>query len=218
MELKSRKEEYLTAGIRISMYCILPMIGFMAWVLCVPILFYGGMITSVDDAQGLGQTVFIFSLPMLIFFGVIPVILHLKRTSLMDLGLKFTADKKNLILFILNSSIVLVVFWQIIINAQSLEKALPVIIQLCIIGASEETLCRGIIYYEIDKGFHNKWISIILSSLIFAFLFHSGDTDLANLIIRMPLGIVLASVRCCTGNIYNSIIIHIWYNSLMFIL
>lgn len=97
MEKNNRMEQYLTASIRISMYCVLPMIGFMVWVLFVPILFYGGMMTSVDAAQGLGQTLFIFSLPMLFFFAVVPVSLHLKKRSLKELGLKFSFEKKILL-------------------------------------------------------------------------------------------------------------------------
>lgn len=39
MKKENRVEQYLMTGIHIAIYCILPMIGFMTWVLCVPILF-----------------------------------------------------------------------------------------------------------------------------------------------------------------------------------
>lgn len=218
MKKENRVEQYLMTGIHIAIYCILPMIGFMTWVLCVPILFYGGMITSVDDAQGLGQTLLVFSAPMLLFFVAIPVLFQLRRVSVRELGIKFSHDKKNIVILGINCFIVIILLGKLVLNFNSLLDALPIVFQLCTIGISEEILCRGIIYHEIESGFGNKWFAVILSSMIFAFLFHSGDTDLANLAIRFPLGLTLALVRCYTGNVYSSIMMHIWYNSWMFIL
>lgn len=175
------------------------------------------MITSVDDAQGLGQTLLVFSAPMLLFFVAIPVLFQLRRVSVRELGIKFSHDKKNIVILGINCFIVIILLGKLVLNFNSLLDALPIVFQLCTIGISEEILCRGIIYHEIESGFGNKWFAVILSSMIFAFLFHSGDTDLANLAIRFPLGLTLALVRCYTGNVYSSIMMHIWYNSWMFI-
>lgn len=110
------------------------------------------------------------------------------------------------------------VLGKLVLNFNSPVDAVPVVFQLCAIGISEEILCRGILYFEIKQGFHSNWLAIVLSSVIFAFLFHSGDTDLANLMVRLPLGVVLALLRSYTGNVYSSIIAHIWYNSWLFII
>lgn len=150
---------------------------------------------------------------------MIPILLQVKQgTSLKELGLQFERNKKSIVLLIVNCSVAIVIISRIVILEANMTEALPIVIQLCAIGISEEILCRGIIYHEIDKGFQNRVISIIISSIIFAFLFHSGDTDLANLFIRLPLGLLFAVIRCYSGNVYNGIVMHIWYNSLMFIL
>lgn len=212
-------ERYLKAGISITMYTILPMLGFAAWVIGMPLFLYGGMMTSVSDAQGIFQTLFIFSLPMLLFFVVIPIFMQRKKnTSMDDLGLHFVRDKKSMILLTVNVFIALAIFTRLFQTAHSLKEAVPVMIQLCVIGLSEEVLCRGIIYLEINQTFHNKLAAVLISSVIFAFLFHSGDSDSANLFVRLPLGFAFAVVRCYTGSVYNSIVMHVWYNSLMFIL
>lgn len=219
MDNTMRLEGYVKAGISITMYTILPMLAFAAWVIGMPLFLYGGMITSVSDAQGIFQTLFIFSLPMLLFFVVIPVFMQRKNnTSMDDLGLCFVCDKKSMILLTVNVFIALAIFVRLFQSVHSLKEAVPVMMQLCVIGLSEEVLCRGIIYREINRTFHSQLAAVLISSVIFAFLFHSGDSDSANLFIRLPLGLAFAGVRCYTGSVYNSIAMHIWYNSLMFIL
>ena len=218
--IEKRKEKYSSALLHVVEYSVIPLLAFMLWVIFVPIFLFGGMITSVDNAQNMQQTVIVFSLPMLLFFAILPVVSQLKRgTEKINLGLKLQKNKKNIIINTVNLCIMLLAFSYVFqqINL-SLQEFLPMIIQLIAIGISEEVLCRGIIYYEIRNAFDNKIIAIVLSSLIFAFLFHSGDSDMANLIIRFPLGLILATVRCYTGNVYGSIEMHIWYNTIMLIL
>ena len=219
MDNAVQSEKYLKAGINIAMYTILPMLAFMAWVIGMPLFLYGGVITSVEDAQGPFQTLFIFSLPMLLFFGIVPVLLQLKKkTSVIDLGLCFQYNWQSIVTLVINILFALTIFTKLVLVIESLSEAVPVIFQLCAIGVSEEILCRCVIYHEIEHAFHNKAATIFISAVIFAFLFHSGDGDLTNLLVRLPLGLIFAAVRCYTGNIYNSIVMHIWYNSLMFIL
>lgn len=219
MDSTNNSERLMKAGISISMYTILPILAFLAWVIGAPLFMYGGMMTSVNDAQGIFQTLFIFSAPMILFFGIIPICIQVKnKTSISDLGLKIDWNKRNIMLLCSNITILLIIFVKLIQEASDLRSVAPVIIQLCAIGISEEILCRGIIYHEIDNAFHSKIVSVLISSVIFAFLFHSGDSDLANLLVRLPLGLTFATMRCYTGNVYNSIVMHVWYNSLMFIL
>lgn len=67
MDKGTIEERYVSAGIRTIMYTIIPMLAFLAWVIVMPLMLFGGMMTSVNDAQGLFQTLFVFSLPMLLF-------------------------------------------------------------------------------------------------------------------------------------------------------
>ncbi len=219
MDRANKLERLVKAGISISMYTILPLLAFLAWVIGVPLFIYGGMMTSVNEAQGIFQTVFIFSAPMILFFGIIPIYIQIKhKTSINDLGLKGCWNRRSIILLCCNITIALVMFIKLIQEFSDLKSVIPIIIQLCAIGISEEILCRGVIYHEIDNAFHSKILSIFISSIIFAFLFHSGDSDFVNLVVRLPLGLAFAIMRCYTGNVYNSIVMHVWYNSLMFIL
>lgn len=219
MDKRTLAERYVSVGIRTTMYTIIPMLAFLAWVIAIPIILFGGMMTSVNDAQGMFQTVFVFSFPMFLFFALIPVCLQLKKgTSIKELGLQLAKDKKNFILLIANGTVAIVIISRLVMLEGNISAAIPIVIQLCTIGISEEILCRGVIYHELEVGFQKKLISVIVSSIIFAFLFHSGDTDMANLVIRFPLGLILAIVRCFTGNVYSGVLMHIWYNTLMFIL
>ena len=78
MDRANKLERLVKAGISISMYTILPLLAFLAWVIGVPLFIYGGMMTSVNEAQGIFQTVFIFSAPMILFFGIIPICIQIK--------------------------------------------------------------------------------------------------------------------------------------------
>jgi membrane protease YdiL (CAAX protease family) len=57
-----------------------------------------------------------------------------------------------------------------------------------------------------------KVVSMILSSLIFAFIFHSNEDILTNLIIRVPLGIIFGSIYLYTKNLSSSILLHWFYD------
>lgn len=216
---KNKLEEIVYAGIRIIGYSTIPLVAFIAWVMLMPLLLWGGMITSVDDAENITQTFVIFSFPMILFFVILPVIVQkLRGIGLKELGIKFVKKKRTLIMLAINLVIVIAVYTKVVYVMQlGVEELISMAIQLVVIGIAEETLSRGIIYYEIKNVFNSNVVAIIISSLIFAFLFHSGDGDLNNLLIRFPLGLVLALIRCHTGNIYNSVAIHVWYNSLMLI-
>ncbi len=216
-ENKSLKmEHYFNGVIRVTMYTILPLIGLVAWVIGVPILLYGGVMSSLDYAENAFQVLFIFSLPMLLFLTLLPILLERNRkVSWQELGLKFEKSKKNVFFLALNLFVAIYSLYRMIISGGDLEKSLPIIMQMIVIGISEETICRGVIYHEIKSFLNKDLICVIISSLLFSFVFHSGDTDLANLLIRLPLGLVLGSARYYTGSIYNSIAMHIWYNALV---
>lgn len=211
-----RLEHYFNSVLRVAMYTVLPLIGLVVWVIAIPILLYGGVMSNLDDAQNAFQVLFIFSLPMLLFFVMFPLLMEKrKKITLQDLGLKFEVNKKNIVLLIINLGLVVYSFYRMITSGGDLQRIIPVLIQLCVIGISEEVLCRGVIYYEIQKIVNKDILCIIISSLIFGFIFHSGDSDITNLLVRVPLGLLFGSIRHYTGNVYNSIVMHTWYNALV---
>lgn len=93
------------------------------------------------------------------------------------------------------------------------ERAI-VILHFILIGYSEEILYRMIILDKM-KSSYTILGSILITSLIFAFISHISEPFLDNLIIRFPLGIILAFLRIKFNNIWLPTIIHALYNVLV---
>ncbi len=212
-------EKVFEGIIRVAMFSVLPLLGFLAWVVVFPIIAYGGIMTDINSAQGIVQTLLVFSLPMLLFLAAIPVLLECrKKATFKELGLVFEKNKKNMILLCINVIAALCMFGKLIFSEDSFGTVFPMLVQLSAIGISEEIICRSVLYHETKQVLKKDLWALIITSFIFAFLFHSGDSDMANLAVRVPLGLMLGSVRWYTGNVYNSILIHIWYNTAMLVL
>lgn len=219
MHKELQVEKFFEGSVRVAMYAILPLLGFMAWVVIFPLVVYGGMMTDINNAQGITQTLLVFSFPMLLFFVLIPVLLECrKKVSMKELGLEFQVNKRNIIFLCANILIVLYMFGRLLAGGNPFQMVLPMLLQLSAIGISEEIICRCILYHETKQILHKDLWALLITSVIFGFLFHSGDGDMANLMVRVPLGLILGSVRWYTGNVYNSILMHIWYNTLMLVL
>lgn len=54
-------------------------------------------------------------------------------------------------------------------------------------------------------------MTIIISSIIFSFIFHLNDSFVGNLVIRFPLGIILGVIRLKFG-LNKSIFVHWIYD------
>lgn len=209
-------ERYINGAFRVAMYTMLPLIGLVVWVIGVPILLYGGVMSSLDYAKNAFQVLFIFSLPMLIFLTILPVIFEKRRkVSWQELGFQFKKNKKNGVMLVVNILIVVYAMYRMLTSGGNFQKVIPIMLQMIVIGISEETICRGVIFHEIKSFLNKDILCVIISALLFSFVYHSGDTDSANLLIRLPLGLILGAVRAYTGNVYNSMAMHIWYNTLV---
>lgn len=93
------------------------------------------------------------------------------------------------------------------------EKTM-LILHFILIGYSEEMLYRMIILDRMECSY-TTLESVVLTSLIFAFLGHISEPFLDNLIIRFPLGIFLSFLRIKFNNIGVPTIIHAFYNILV---
>jgi len=91
------------------------------------------------------------------------------------------------------------------------DYALHVIIIYIVVGLSEEIIARGIIYRLLNEKLL-EFSSIILSALIFAFIFHSGQSGVTNLFIRFPMGIIFSFLYLYSGDLYSSIMFHTLYD------
>ena len=217
LSLKEKVNDFIYFLLKLSAYIILPLIGMIAWILISSSMINGNISTSVDSISGLFETIVIFSVPMLLFLAFIPLLVKIKidNKSLNDLGLVFIRNKKILTLNIL--ILVAVIFSFCTSNAFNSSEIPAMILHILAIGISEEIMLRSIVYDEVHSKF-NTVISVIITSLIFAFIYHSGSDWQSNLLIRFPLGVILSILRIKTNNIYSSILFHSWYNMLVLIL
>ena len=217
LSLKEKVNDFIYFLLKLSAYIILPLIGMIAWILISSSMINGNISTSVDSISGLFETIVIFSVPMLLFLAFIPLLVKIKidNKSLNDLGLVFI---RNIIILTLNILIlVAVIFSFCTSNAFNSSEIPAMILHILAIGISEEIMLRSIVYDEVHSKF-NTVISVIITSLIFAFIYHSGSDWQSNLLIRFPLGVILSILRIKTNNIYSSILFHSWYNMLVLIL
>ena len=220
LSLKEKVNDFIYFLLKLSAYIILPLIGMIARILISSSMINGNISTSVDSISGLFETIVIFSVPMLLFLAFIPLLVKIKidNKSLNDLGLVFIRNKKNIIILTLNILIlVAVIFSFCTSNAFNSSEIPAMILHILAIGISEEIMLRSIVYDEVHSKF-NTVISVIITSLIFAFIYHSGSDWQSNLLIRFPLGVILSILRIKTNNIYSSILFHSWYNMLVLIL
>ena len=218
--IKQNSYDYLLHIIRTTSYVALPLMAMITWILGVSVIVFGSIRSNVDQASDFIETFVLFSLPMLIFFVVLPILIKMKTDgkSLDDLGLCFHPNKRNITILVANIAFLSAVCVMFCIQAsEGANQLIAIIVHILAIGISEEIMIRCIIYDELRRKYSIA-VSVIVSSLVFAIVYHSGDGLIPNMLIRFPLGLVLAIIRVWTKNIYSSIVMHSWYNMLMLII
>jgi membrane protease YdiL (CAAX protease family) len=158
------------------------------------------------------------SLPMLLAFVLIPIVIYKKtmKINMAEIGVKFPENKiaKAIDLFMITGfSIVLVINSNI-----SNEIIGALVFHFIFVAITEEFLFRGIIMHSIKDISGKTWISVIVSSLIFSFVFHSQGDIFINLIIRFPIGVIMGIMRVKTNSLATPIIVHWIYNSTLTII
>ena len=217
MENTNKLNDKIYSLFKLSTYIIGPLIGMALWIMVVSSIMCGGMETLVESMNGFIETFTIFSIPMLLFLAVIPLIVKVKyeNKSFKELGLIYTSNKRNNILLALNMVVLMVMGVRFVTLDINSGEILTMFIHILCIGVSEEIMLRSVVFDEVGSKF-NKVITIIITALIFSFIYHSGSDLQSNILIRFPLGLILGFLRSKTNNVYNSIAFHTWYN--MFVL
>ncbi|MDR3596028.1 type II CAAX endopeptidase family protein [Clostridium sp.] len=201
------KEDFFNNVLKVIALAVLP--SLMLLLLLISMSLLVGMF-GID--QPLISILASQSIPIFISFALIPIYI-LKFTDKLtfnDIGLSGFKNRKAIIM---NISI-LILFVSIVIYAQKFNTLISnyyVFIHFMFIGISEEILSRGIIIHILSRNL-SKIVSMIISSLIFAFILHSNEDILTNLIIRVPLGIILGSMYLYTKNLSSSILLHWFYD------
>lgn len=205
--------------IKLAMYVMIPLIMLVVWIFAVSFGGFGELKMSVDETGSFSETFVVFSMPMLLFMGAIPIAIkhYGERVSLSQMGLKFRANKTNIVLLIINFGVLVAAAATYAVQISSTAEFVTKLIHIMVIGITEEIMMRGIVFNDLEEKF-NTVIAIVLNSLIFAFIYHSGSDLLSNLLVRFPLGLILSLVRVKTKNVYNSIVMHSWYNMLMLVI
>ena len=96
----------------------------------------------------------------------------------------------------------------------STEVVLGVVIQNLAVACSEETFSRGILFYYTGRLVNSSSVKILVSGIVFAFVFHSSDPLLLNLTYRLPMGLILAIVYSRTKNLSIPVFLHLVNNIL----
>lgn len=155
------------------------------------------------------------SIPVLFAYAVIPVIIFLlvEKKPLKDIGLRKNKYRwMDVIDFLL---IILFMFFLIVKGVFRSNVTIWIFHYLCV-AVAEEILVRGIILYEAEKIFYSSNISILISSIVFALVFHSVDgVSIANLLYRIPFGIIMAILYKSTGSLCTSVTIHWIYDAIL---
>jgi membrane protease YdiL (CAAX protease family) len=72
------------------------------------------------------------------------------------------------------------------------------VLHYLVIAIAEEVHFRKFQFEYLKKQI-GIWMAIIISSMIFAFIFHLNDSIIENFVIRLPLGIILGVVKLKFG-------------------
>lgn len=205
--------------VEIAGLVILPMIALVILILFSTKLVLGKIVGNINKVTDFWETILCFSLPMLLAIGVFPFLyeLLLKKKNLHEIGLQYHASKKNNIVLIFNLMLLVTSFIMMFHLKMGTVYTLSIIISFLVVALTEEFMMRGIILNTLNEKL--PWIlSALVSSVLFAFVYHSSDVDSVNLVWRFPLGFVFCVVTKCSGSIYQSAIMHFWVNIMVNIL
>lgn len=80
-----------------------------------------------------------------------------------------------------------------------------------IVSLGEEYMYRDLMLNSLRSSY-SIYVSVILSSILFAFIGHINESIIINLVVRFPLGLILGWIASKTNSITYPIIIHTLYN------
>lgn len=196
---------------KICLWSAIPLLLLLIMTVTIMILSSKGSFSGLTDNRVL-YTLISLSFPTLICLGVIPVtyfVLHKK--SLKQLYISFELNKLNRKWFVIATvALLIMVFYAGTLDSYSPRFWLLLFHFFCV-GLSEEILARGVILYYLKEVFSVP-IAIIISALIFAFLFHSNEDVMTNLMIRFPLGLIFGFTTVKAKSIYPAVLLHWGYD------
>lgn len=209
-------QPYAVWLIEIAAKVIVPLVLVVLFVFVSTWIVIGQVVGNINDVTDFWETILCFSLPMFLAMSVLPVLFELliKKNTLERIGLSYKSTKANNIFLALNFVVLVISFILIFCTGMDFVYVLSIILSFLFVAISEEIMMRGILMDTMTQKM--PWLfAAVINSLIFAFVYHSSDDALVNLIWRFPLGFILCVVAKKSGSVYQGIIIHFWVNILV---
>lgn len=91
------------------------------------------------------------------------------------------------------------------------DDFLLLVFHYLIVSLGEEYMYRDLMLNSLRSSY-SVYVSVILSSILFAFIGHINESIMINLVVRFPLGLILGWIASKTNSITYPIIIHTLYN------
>lgn len=200
--------------IKVCCYISIPLVSLIVVTLVMSFCLSGEINSNINNVFSFNVMFINFSLPMIVILGIIPTVILIlsEKCTGRDLGFIITKKSTYLILVV---CIGIIALCSVSLAKQSLKISLSMlIIHFLCVAIAEEIMLRSIIYYNTEKMF-GCILNCVINGVIFAFIYHSNEDFLSNLIIRFPLGFLLAYVRLKQDDIFASVGIHWMYNILI---
>jgi len=179
-----------------------------ALLLLFTIIFFS---TIYIEKIGLDMVIYL-TIPTLLSLYIFPKILYEKYFK-QHIHIYGTDKKKKdyLIAFILH--LVFFTWYTLTFHHifDSLFVLIATIVHFSIISLGEEFLCRNLLMNILRLKF-TVWISILISSILFAFLLHGNEYFLINLFVRFPLGLIFGFIATKDDSIKYPKLLHTIYN------
>lgn len=175
----------------------------------------GKIQTDINTSVSIRNVILVFSIPSVISYIVLPTIILKKYCSEAKLrfGMKMGMSKVQIITKMITIIFLIVTIINLFVNMKA-KEAMFVLVTFIFVSITEEYYIRGIVMNVLQSKY-GKWLAIILSSLIFVFILHSGGNLYTNLFIRLPVSILISIAYAKSGDLYSSIFLHLGYDLLV---
>lgn len=211
---QARAERLIEGLLRLVCFISLPLLLLFGLTILFSLVFTGSLNTNVNDAEGFFTVFLTFSLPMVLALAAAPLAVQigLRKRGAAELGLILPQSRlwKWATVFMAAGSAVLAA---VLSNAENLlQPAFTVWSHFFFVAVAEEIMLRSVLSHELEGFLQSPWLLCLVNGIIFAFVYHSNDAFLPNLLVRVPLGFALCLVRVKSGSVYPAIALHWLYN------
>lgn len=209
--------EWIEVFIKIVCYISLPLILLFAGTMLSSVFITGGINTDVNAASSFYQVLISFSVPMLIALAIIPLAAQIiiQHNNFEVLGFVKKPKRWSVIICAALSILVIVATAYIDKNLETEISAMTIYVHFLAVAISEEVILRSVIMHEMKNLISNKFLLCVINAIIFAFVYHSSEDFLSNLLVRVPLGFALSYARLSSNDIYLPIALHWAYNMMV---